>query len=187
MSKETAPYFAYERNTRHIFDNFYKEQGYACKRVLGKENEKYDCFLKIKNKWWTVEEKMRQSEAKRYNDILVENIQNTETNAEGWIWKTEAILLFYAFDDGTIYSLNMKKLRELVKTNDFNIVSSDKGWGHTENFSVPLDVILDNNIGKLICDKGISLISSDIPKKIPAPVDDSYISDEDRETLLNLI
>ena len=151
MNEEVKKYFDYERKTCYIFEDYYKKHNFRCKRTYGKENIKQDCHLLIEGHWWKVEEKMRDAEAKKWNDILVENIQDLKTNAPGWIRETEAEILLYAFDDGMIYAIDMNKLKKLVKENNFETRISEKGWGETENFMVPLQTIFDNNIGVLVC------------------------------------
>ena len=147
--KEVNNCFKMEKDTRYIFNNFYRKYNFVCQRTFGKENEKYDCLVKIKNKWWKVEEKMRQAIYRNYQDFLIETIQDTETNSQGWLYKTQAEIILYAFDDETIYTLITSKLRELIDKEHFDIVVSKKGWGNTENLKIPFQTIFDNNVGKL--------------------------------------
>lgn len=140
--------FDYEKQTRPIFDEFYKSNGYSCKRIYGEANKDYDCLVKIDGKEWKVEEKFRSQE---YPDLLVEIIQDEETNAPGWLYTTKAEILLYGVKD-KIYAVNIEKLRNFVKKfgDNFNRQVSKKGWGITKNIIIPWTTIFRNKIGKIV-------------------------------------
>ena len=141
-------FFKWERDKRKIFDEFYKSKGWECKRISGKANKDYDCLLFVNNEWKKVEEKFL---SKDYGYLLVETIQDTETNDPGWLYYTKADYIFWGFED-TIYQIDMNKLLPFVEKHGdkFNKKISVKGWGRTENIAIPWYTIIDNKIGERV-------------------------------------
>lgn len=141
-------FFQFEKEKQKVFNNFYKSNNIPYKRIYGKENKKYDCVILLNNYWIKVEEKFR---SKEYPDLLVETIQDINTNSPGWLYYTEADLLLYGVEQ-KIYQIDVSKLREFIKFhgNEFSKIISKKGWGTTENIIIPWSVIFVNNIGKKI-------------------------------------
>lgn len=146
--KTKEEFFSFEKEKRKIFDKFYQDNHWICKRIHGKKNKNYDCLIKINNRWWKVEEKFR---SKIRDDILVEIMQDINTDSRGWLYETKADILLYGMGN-KIYGISIPKLKELVnKYKDvFNKKISKKGWGVTENLVIPLYIIIQNKIGKRI-------------------------------------
>ena len=139
-------FFEFERENRKLFDDFYRSKGWACKRIYGKENKKYDCELLIDGNKVKVEEKFR---SKVWPDCLVETIQDTKTNSPGWIYYTKADYILYGMGN-EIYSLDAQKLRNFVENHKdaFNKKISRKGWGITENIAIPWYILFHNGIAR---------------------------------------
>jgi len=140
--------FAFEREKQKIFNKFYQEKNWPYKRIFGPENKKYDCVVRIEDKWVRVEEKYR---SRNWSDLAVELRQDTETNDPGWLYYTEADWLFYGMGE-RIYLVEISKLREFVKLykDKFNTIISKKGWGITENLVIPWSNIIRNGLGKIV-------------------------------------
>ena len=90
---------------------------------------------------------------KVWEDILVETMQDTETNHLGWIYYSKANFLIYGMfgDEIRVYRLRLKMFQdwfELCK-NHFKTVKSNKGWGITENKVVPIHEIPTEIIKRL--------------------------------------
>jgi hypothetical protein len=143
--QEKREYFKFERDSQRIIDEYYVGRGHTVDRSTSCMS--YDCILDGKYK---VEEKIRQIER---SDILVEFIQDAVTYAPGWFYETKCDYLHYVFmnDTGGAISrfvrLNWGKfkywcLTEYLKKNKHPYsVISDKGWGITVNFSIPINAI----------------------------------------------
>ncbi len=146
--KTKEEFFEFEREKQKIFDEFYKDNGWPYKRIFGKDNKKYDCVVLINGDWIKIEEKFRSRD---WPDLLVETIQDTETNDPGWLYYTEAELLLYGMDK-KIYKIDIQKLKEFVDNykDKFNEIISEKGWGITKNLVIPLSIIFINGLGERI-------------------------------------
>lgn len=138
--------FQFEKEKQPLFDEFYRSKGWEFKRIVGIKNKDYDVLVKIGEEWVGVEEKFRGEE---YLDLLVELIQDTETNDPGWLYTTKAKYLFYGVGN-KIYGMYIDRLREFVELykDKFNVIISPKGWGITKNIAIPWPTIFDNNLGK---------------------------------------
>lgn len=141
-------FFEYEKQKRKVFDDFYEERGWQCKRIFGKQNKDYDCEVLIDGKWIKVEEKYRSVD---YRDFLIETNQDTKTNNEGWLYYCKADYIFYGVAN-KIYYIDLPKLREFINRvgDRFHKKISKKGWGITENLAIPWPVIIVNKIGERI-------------------------------------
>lgn len=142
--------FKFEREKQEVFDRLYKERGWKCKRITGKQNKFYDCVLLIEERWCNVEEKFRRKE---WLDLVVELVQDTKTNDPGWLEYTQADFLMYGMGE-RIYMISIPLLREFVKRNKdkFDTFESkeSEGWGNTLNLKIPWSTILQNEIGKVL-------------------------------------
>ena len=85
--KELEDNFRFEKEKQQFFNKIYKSKGWAYKRIYGKENKFYDCVVLVDERWVKVEEKYRR---RGWPDLLVEIIQDTETNSPGWLYYTQA-------------------------------------------------------------------------------------------------
>ena len=141
-------YFNLEREKRKDFDRLYKELGTVCKRVYGSKNREYDCLIKKNTGWIKVEEKFLQEE---WEGLLVEMMQDTETNAPGWIIETKSDLIFYWMHK-KVFCIKTRPLKRFVLDygDRFHTIISTKGWGRTKNILIPWEYIFANNLGKLI-------------------------------------
>jgi len=56
--------------------------------------------------------------------------------------------------DKMIYVFDIKKLRNFIGKykNDFEIKYSKKGWGNTKFIIIPINILIDNKIGKILCE-----------------------------------
>lgn len=144
--KTKKEFFEYSNKREKEFDKFYKFRGWEVKRITGIANKNYDCLLGIGGKWYKVEEKSQERE---WDCLLVEIIQDTETNDPGWLYYTKADYLFYEVGEN-IYAIEVEKLRGFVGRHEdkFETKFSKKGWGRTKFILIPWEVILYNKIGK---------------------------------------
>ena len=143
--QEKKEYFKFEKDSQLIIDQYYVLRGHTVDRSTSCIS--YDCILDGKDK---IEEKIRQIER---SDILVEFIQDAVTYAPGWFYETRCDYLHYIFMDkaGVAISrfvrLSWNKFKSwcltdyLTKNKHPYSVISDKGWGLTINFSIPIDAI----------------------------------------------
>lgn len=147
--KTKEEFFQFSNEKEKVFDEFYKSKKWECKRIVGKDNEDYDCLVKKDGIWYKIEEKFRSGE---WDDLAVETIQDIETNSPGWLYYTKAQYLFYGMGK-KIYAINIEKLRNFIKEyrNNFKIKYSKKGWGNTKFIIIPWYEIINNKIGKLLC------------------------------------
>ncbi|KKL74182.1 hypothetical protein LCGC14_2067440 [marine sediment metagenome] len=144
--KEVEDNFSFERRCQPYADDFYRSKGYTPERVEGPENKLYDVKLKKNGVKVTVEEKFLRNDA----DIMfVEIKQDTETDAPGWIEYTRATYLFYVMPSGAILCF-MSKLKKFIRYygSFYPDAICTKGWGRTLNKVIPIEVILENKIGK---------------------------------------
>ena len=142
--------FQFSSEKEKIFDLFYKSQRWEVKRIKGENNKYYDCLIKKDGIWYKIEEKYRD---KKWEDLIVELIQDTKTNAPGWIYYTKAQYLFYGMGDKIIYVFDIKKLRNFIDKykNNYETKYSKKGWGNTKFIIIPMPILLDNKVGKILC------------------------------------
>lgn len=140
--QEKRDYFNFERTSQSKVDPYYLmyftsiDRSVSCKQ--------FDCIIDGTEK---VEEKFRTVER---NDILLEMIQDLQTNAPGWFYETQCDYLHYIFMQDTefkkLYRFDWKKFKpwcyEFFKNNKHPYtVVSPKGWGITLNLSVPINAI----------------------------------------------
>lgn len=140
--------FEFEQANQWRFNQLYQKHDIPYKRISGEDNKKYDCVILWEGEWIKIEEKYRSSD---FNDLLVELIQDTETNDPGWIVYSEADYLIYGVSQ-KFFIVDLPRLREFVKKHGskFNQIVSEKGWGRTVNIAIPLYTIFDNKLGKKI-------------------------------------
>jgi len=141
--QEKRDFFDFERKCQKILDDYYKSRGHTVDR--SKACKGFDCIL---DGTWKVEEKIRDRE---YNDILLEIIQDMETNNPGWFNETECDYLHYVFMKGENISRFIRfkwdKFRNwyiqdyLTIHSQNHCVVSARGWGVTVNLSIPINDI----------------------------------------------
>lgn len=143
--QEKKEYFKFERESQLIIDQYYMLRGHTVDRSTSCIS--YDCILDGKDK---IEEKIRQIER---SDILIELIQDAVTYAPGWFYETKCDYLHYIFMGGADDSitrfirLDWVQFKNWCLTDFFKhnkhpySVISDKGWGITINFSIPISTI----------------------------------------------
>ena len=135
-------------------DAFYKKRG-ATKvvRIEGPANKDYDKLVTRPDRIWKVEEKARSW---IWNDLLVEIIQDTATDAPGWIYTSRCDVIVYAMARGLqavkpekVWVIKFNPLKEFVlkHLDKFPDRISDKGWGTTLNKCIPWYTIEANKLG----------------------------------------
>jgi len=142
-------FFSFENKiARPFFDKFYEAKGYGVKRMTGIKNKDYDCEVKIGDKWYKIEEKYRDREI---TDCLIETIQDTETNAPGWLYYCKADYILYG-GGNKIYCIDFNQLKIFLEKHKdkFNTKISKKGWGRTENIVIDWPTLKVNKIAKQI-------------------------------------
>lgn len=139
-------FFEFERQTRKVFDEYYKERDFGVKRIIGEANKDFDCEVNLGGKWYKVEEKYRSHD---YNDCLVETMQDTETQAPGWLYYTKADYIMYGVAN-KIYCIDLPGLKKFITKNKDNLNKkiSSKGWGRTENVVIDWYTLKANKIAK---------------------------------------
>lgn len=146
--KTKKEFFEFEKQTRKIFDDYYKRRGLKCKRIIGKDNKNYDCEILLDDKWYKIEEKYRSLD---FDDCLIETIQDTKTNSLGWLYYSKADYIFYGVKN-KIYCIDLPKLKRFIEKHKdiFNKKISKKGWGITENIVIDWSTLEINKIAKRI-------------------------------------
>jgi len=142
---EKREFFDFEKYAQMILDEYYESRSHTVDRT--QSCRQYDCIIDGQYK---VEEKFRQSE---YGDILIEVIQNLNTNAPGWFFETRCDYLHYVFMDDSIIKrfirLKWNKFKSWCLSDYFvshkhnKTIISSKGWGLTVNLSIPIKDIPD--------------------------------------------
>jgi len=140
---------AFEKSKKPFFNKLYRNLGFEI--ISRKDCKEYDCKLRRDGFVFIVEEKALRN---LWDDICIETIQDTETNADGWIYYSKADFLVYGmFDDQIIvYRLPLRDFKVWFEQNieNFKEIESKKGWGITINKIVPIKDI-PNNLIKRIC------------------------------------
>lgn len=146
--KTKEEFFQFEKKQQEFFDNYYRQKGWQCKRIDGKENIKYDCLIKIKGKWIKIQEKAASFV---YDGCLIELTQDIKTNSRGWLYTCQADYILYKILDN-FYWINMRKLKNHIKIfgENYDAFISNKGWGKTLFTIVPWEIIFNNKIGNKI-------------------------------------
>jgi len=140
---EKREFFDFEKYAQMILDGYYESRNHTVDRTSA--CKKYDCIIDGQYK---VEEKFRQEE---YGDILIEVIQDMNTNAPGWFFETGCNYLHYVFIENSsikrFIRINWDKFKSWCLSDYFvshkhpNTVISPRGWGLTVNLSVPINDI----------------------------------------------
>ena len=146
--KTKEEFFAFEKKNQKFFDDYYKKKGWKFKRIIGKENKRFNSLIEIDGKFWRFEEKVRSTD---YNDLLVELVQDIATKSPGWLYYTEADYILYSMPS-SFYVVTFGKLKSHIKNNgsDYDFIISKKGWGETVNIAIPWKILIDLKIAKKI-------------------------------------
>ena len=147
--------FDFEHKYQKWLDVFYEKHGYETTRIYGKDNEKYDVLLTKKDKTIKVEEK---GATYFHKDIVIELIQDVQTNNWGWFFKTEAeaILYFYYHEEEpkVLYRVIVPYLRRYFKTeaehNALRLGFTNKHYGLTLNAYAPWDKLVRQGVASQI-------------------------------------
>lgn len=144
INSGTFEYFLFlEKKNRPLFNRLYEERGWQLlERSDGKE---YDAIIGKGRFTLKVEEKYRP---KIWDDILVELVQDIETDSPGWLYYTKVDILLYMMAN-RVYVLNTQKLRKYIRENlaYLNTSISKKGWGTTKFAVLPIYLLRINNLG----------------------------------------
>lgn len=146
LSRET---FTFEEKYQSFLDDLYRENGWGFERIKGKANIKSDVIIKKGNRVYLVEEK-----GARYlhSNMVVELVQDLDSQSWGWFYETECDYVIYVYYDGKeaiepeyVYSVNFNLLKEYVINNikSLKIGITTENWGITFN-AYPAWTVLDN-------------------------------------------
>ena len=94
-------YLEFEKTKKEFFNKLYRELG--CEIISRADCKDYDCKLRKGEYTFTIEEKARK---KLWDDILVETIQDTESDNLGWIYYSKADFLVYGMFEDEIQDTN---------------------------------------------------------------------------------
>ena len=135
--------FNFEKKISDWLNKLYKEKYPAVIiKDVSKIEKGHDKILIIKGKNWKVEEKARQ---KVWDDILIETIQDTNSESEGWGRYCDADLLIYVMGDPPekVYRIIWDAFQYWFEECEFSFkeIESKKGWGNTINKIVPINKI----------------------------------------------
>ena len=152
MSREEVDKnFDFEKSMNPYMDKYYKKLGFS---IDWNGNKEYDCILHKENKSPVkVELKYRKQ---IFNDILVEIIQDIETNHPGWLYTSDSRYLHYVICTPLpkyYYSIKFKLFKKLffenIKIKKIKFILSKKGWGLTLNIPINVFEIPDHIMKKI--------------------------------------
>ncbi len=155
LNKETQEYFNLENKMNKLMKEFYESKDCFCDWSVSDRQK--DVLLTYQKKKTTVELKYRFD--KIFPDILVELIQDINTNNSGWFFECEADRLHYVIciDEKPkyFYDIKFKKFKTwfseyLTKRTSGKYIISIKGFGITLNVPVPLSDIPTNIYRKVL-------------------------------------
>lgn len=142
-------YLEFEQTKQDFFNKLYRDLGFDI--ISRKDNKYWDVKLRKETYIFTIEEKARK---KHWDDILVETIQDTKTNKDGWIYYSTADFLVYGMfgDPIIVYRLKLKDFQSWFEQHidDFQERISEQGWGRTINKVVPI-IDIPQKLIKRLC------------------------------------
>ena len=155
MIEAAKPFFAFEKEMDVFMEKYYKSKG--CTIYKNGDKQK-DITLSYNGTETSVEHKYRKV---IYKDILVEIIQDMESNNTGWFYECEADLLHYIicqpFEE-TMQPIYFHKiefgsfknwfLKRFITDQHPDVRICTEGYGITLNMPVALNIIPDNIIKK---------------------------------------
>ena len=156
LNKETQEYFNLENKMNKLMEKFYESKGCFCDWTVSDKQK--DVLLTHQGKKTTVELKYRFD--KIFPDILIELIQDINTNNPGWFFECKADKLHYVIcvDEKPKYFYNIKfdKFKDwfskyLTKRPSGKYIISTKGYGITLNVPVPLSDIPIDIYKQVLC------------------------------------
>tara|TARA_Y100000310_G_C20635904_1_gene791150 strand:+ start:792 stop:1286 length:495 start_codon:yes stop_codon:yes gene_type:complete len=134
------------------YDQFYQGLGLRFRRVNRKTHDVEISMPRI----YRIEEKTRM---RYYEDMLVEEVQDTETKKPGWLYYCKAQRLLYSFANAVApyaiyltYSINWPIFLDwyMHRREEFEGGESTQGYGRTLNRYVPMHQLLHEGIAKKV-------------------------------------
>ena len=141
-SKEVDDFVAFEGNMQIELDKVYIKLGYE--PVRDNPNKQYDLYLRINNRLYKTEEKIRQISS--YDDFLIEIVQDLVSGDPGWFATTGCDYLSYVLCKNDViqlvYFVQWQRFKDWFistylpahKKGDY--VYSGRGYGATINIPV---------------------------------------------------
>lgn len=145
-----AEFVELERQSQPAMDRFYRARGH---RIVSRRGTKqYDVILDVfgdPNRRELVEEKYRTGH--KYNDVLIELIQDVASGELGWFFHTGCDTLHYIWCGALGQPIELQRIKwnpfkdwflgYLGYVKKHTAIVSERGWGITLNVAVPLNVI----------------------------------------------